>query len=96
MNKILALLMIAAFWAGFQTASAQIYADTVLYNGQILTADSDDAFRFTIAQAVAIYDGKFVAATEAFRLIIFSVTKSKWKFLINDCKEWKSVYACRC
>ncbi len=33
----------------------------VLYNGKILTADTEDPANFTIAEAVAIYDGKFVA-----------------------------------
>ena len=33
------------------------YADVVLYNGKILTADDS----FTIAQAVAIRDGKFLS-----------------------------------
>ena len=33
------------------------YADIVLYNGQVLTVDDD----FTIAEAVAIRDGKFLA-----------------------------------
>ena len=33
------------------------YADTVLYNGKILTADEG----FSVAQAVAIRDGKFLA-----------------------------------
>ncbi len=40
--------------------SAALEADWVLYNGKILTADAEDPGTFTIAQAVAIYDGKFV------------------------------------
>ena len=40
------------------------YADTILYNGKILTAD--DAF--TIVEAVAIRDGKFLAVGKADRI----------------------------
>ena len=40
--------------------SARLEAQWVLYNGKILTADTEDPGSFTIAQAVAIYDGKFV------------------------------------
>ncbi|MBI4443738.1 MAG: amidohydrolase family protein [Acidobacteria bacterium] len=40
--------------------AAGLEADWVLYNAKILTADSEDPATFTIAQAVAIYDGKFV------------------------------------
>ncbi len=61
--KVLGLfLLIGTMVAG---ASAQqdidprvlAYADIVLYNGKILTADDD----FTIVQAVAVRDGKFLA-----------------------------------
>lgn len=41
--------------------AAGLEADMVLYNGKILTADTEDPANFTIAEAVAIYDGKFVA-----------------------------------
>ena len=36
------------------------YPDVILYGGQVLTADKDDA-TFTVAQAVAVRDGKFLA-----------------------------------
>ncbi|MBI4482711.1 MAG: amidohydrolase family protein [Acidobacteria bacterium] len=36
------------------------YADIVLYNGRVLTADRNDA-DFTVAEAVAVRDGKFLA-----------------------------------
>ena len=36
------------------------YADVILYNGQVLTADSDDPKAMTIAEAVAIRDGKIL------------------------------------
>ena len=45
-------------WGGAEAAG--ISADWVLYNGKILTADNENPAKFTIAQAVAIYDGKFV------------------------------------
>lgn len=35
------------------------YADTVLFNGEILTADADEDF--TVAEAMAIRDGRFLA-----------------------------------
>ena len=41
--------------------AAGLEADLVLYNGKVLTADTEDPADFTIAEAVAIYDGKFVA-----------------------------------
>src|SRR5947208_15064234 len=41
--------------------AAGLAADWVLYNGKILTANTEDPERFTTVQAVAIYDGKFIA-----------------------------------
>ena len=41
--------------------AAGLEADMVIYNGKILTADSLDPNDFTIAQAVALYGGKFIA-----------------------------------
>ena len=41
------------------------YADLVLYNGKILTADDS----FTIAQAVAIRDGKFLSTGDDPRIL---------------------------
>ena len=40
-----------------QSLSLDIYADIILYNGKIVTVDKS----FTIARAVAIRDGKFIA-----------------------------------
>ena len=40
--------------------AAGLEADLVLYNGEILTANMENPANFTIAEAVAIYDGKFV------------------------------------
>ena len=39
---------------------AGIDADMVLYNGKILTANTEDPADFRVAQAISIYDGKFV------------------------------------
>ena len=41
------------------------YADMVLYNGQVLTADQE----FTIAEAVAVRDGKFLALGNSQRVL---------------------------
>src|SRR3990170_943295 len=49
---------VAMFPGGARGAALE--AEWVFYNGKILTADNDDPEQFTIAQAVAIYDGKFV------------------------------------
>ena len=38
------------------------YADLVLYNGKILTADDD----FKIVEAVAVRDGKFLAVGQSY------------------------------
>jgi predicted amidohydrolase YtcJ len=42
------------------TRAAGIDADWVLYNGKILTANTEDPGEFRTVQAVAIYDSKFV------------------------------------
>ena len=50
-----------SLWIAFALMrAAGLEADWVLFNGKIVTADAEDPTRFTIAQAVAIYDGKFV------------------------------------
>jgi hypothetical protein len=57
-------------------ASAQIllpeevvrFADVVLYNGKVLTVDRDDA-NFSVRQAVAIRDGKFLAVGDSDRIL---------------------------
>lgn len=58
---LLVAVLSPASWLRAQSASFPPelirYADMVLYNGSILTADD----RFTIAEAVAIRDGKFLA-----------------------------------
>ena len=63
---VLIAVMLASAWAGTTRAEAQEanlppevirYADTILYNGKILTADNS----FTVADAVAVRDGRFMA-----------------------------------
>ena len=54
-------LIFVVFMVGRGARAAGLEADMVIYNGKILTADSPDPRTFTIAQAAAIYDGKFVA-----------------------------------
>jgi len=62
-NIFYLLIMVMAF---SQSAWPQLWADLVLYNGKVLTADSENPANFTIAEAVSIYDGKFaeVGTTE--------------------------------
>ena len=58
------------------TAGAQIllpeevvrFADVVLYNGKVLTVDRDDV-NFSVQQAVAIRDGKFLAVGDSDRIL---------------------------
>jgi predicted amidohydrolase YtcJ len=68
----LAVVLVAAVvWAAHGRADVEaqqptvpaeliVYPEMVLYNGQVLTADRDDE-TYTVAQAVAIRDGKFLA-----------------------------------
>lgn len=60
------IAVVVSFWLssvglGAQTAELPPevirYADTILYNGKILTADS----KFTVVEAVAVRDGRFMA-----------------------------------
>ncbi len=68
-----AVLLLVA-WMDTDSARAQqaalppevvAYADTIVYNGKILTADE----KFTIAEAVAIRDGKFLAVGKTDRIV---------------------------
>ncbi len=48
----------------FQTAVAQSFVitpDTIMVNGKVVTADNDDPEAVTIAEAIAIRDGKIIA-----------------------------------
>ena len=62
--KLNFLFPVAAFLLLFLMATgasgAGLEAEMVIYNGKILTADSPDPQNFRIAQAAAIYDGKFL------------------------------------
>ena len=51
---------VVAFLAGGKAIAAGLEADMVIYNGKILTIDSPDPNGFTIAQALALYDGKIL------------------------------------
>lgn len=72
-NLMLALLVLwvaplGLGWAQGQTdlpSEVVAYADLVLYNGQVLTADE----AFTIAEAVAVRDGKFLAIGRSQRIL---------------------------
>ncbi len=66
--------LLAVAWVDLDAAGAQqpnlppeiiAYADTILYNGKILTADD----KFTVAEAVAIRDGKFLALGKTDRIV---------------------------
>ncbi|MBI3940061.1 MAG: amidohydrolase family protein, partial [Acidobacteria bacterium] len=64
-----------SFVKGQQDLPAEIlaYADTVLYNGKILTADD----KFTVAPAVAIRDGKFLALGDSVRILKMAGPKTE-------------------
>ncbi len=61
-SAFLILFLLGALPASAQTLPAELvrYADFVFYNGPILTVDTDQG-DFTVAQAVAIRDGKILA-----------------------------------
>ena len=65
------VLMLALFGAAFSLQAQQLpaeviaYADMVLYNGKILTVDE----RFSVVEAVAIRDGKFLAVGDNDRIL---------------------------
>ncbi|MCH7978564.1 MAG: amidohydrolase family protein [Acidobacteria bacterium] len=54
------LLGAMGLFPGSRALAAGMEADMVIYNGKILTADSPDPNGFTVAQAVALYDGKIL------------------------------------
>jgi predicted amidohydrolase YtcJ len=57
LNSIMVLMMIMGPSAMAQSPLIMKYADIVLYNGHIITADDS----FSIVEAVAVRDGKFLA-----------------------------------
>ncbi len=72
---ILVVVLCVKVMAGQQVYPPELfaYADTVLYNGKILTADD----QFTMAQAVAIRDGKFLAVGETSRILQLAGPQSR-------------------
>ena len=73
LGKISSLIALGVFYwgqSGLLKAQQDLpsevlaYADLILYNGKILTADDD----FTTAEAVAVRDGKFLAVGESDRI----------------------------
>ncbi len=57
-------LLLAAATAGYlvvRPSRTAAVADTILVNGKVITADNDDPARVTIAEAIAIHDGKILA-----------------------------------
>lgn len=77
----LALLLLLAGSAGAlraQSLPAALirYADTVLYNGQILTADRDDP-NFAVKQAVAIRDGRILAVGDSQEILTYAGPSTK-------------------
>jgi predicted amidohydrolase YtcJ len=60
MKIVLAFLLIFAF-ASQVVAGTSPYAETVIINGQVITADNDDPSQVTIAEAVAIQGDKILA-----------------------------------
>ena len=54
------VLGVVALLAGGRAVAAGLEADMVIYNGKILTVDSPDPNGFTVAQALALYDGKIL------------------------------------
>src|SRR3990172_1261919 len=62
-GKMVTGVWIFFFLLGLATppsAGAQLWADMVLYNGKILTADHPDPAQFPIAEAVAVFGGRIV------------------------------------
>ncbi|MBI2819285.1 MAG: hypothetical protein HYX73_04830 [Acidobacteria bacterium] len=56
-GTIFCLLLLLAMG---QSAQAQLWADMVLYNGKVLTADNPNPANFTIAEAVAVFGDRIV------------------------------------
>ncbi|MBI4446436.1 MAG: amidohydrolase family protein [Acidobacteria bacterium] len=52
--------------------AAVLEADMVIYNGKILTADHPDPKLFTVSEAAAIYDGKFVAVGSSSEILKYA------------------------
>ncbi len=61
MMKIVLMLLLAFAFAGQVVAGTSPYAEVVIINGQVITADSDDPSQVTMAEAVAIQGDKILA-----------------------------------
>lgn len=53
-------------------SAAGLEADMVIHNGKILTADSPDPNNYSIAEAAAIYDGKFIAVGKNAEALLYA------------------------
>jgi predicted amidohydrolase YtcJ len=61
MRTLLTVVTLFLALAASTDAAAQaLYADMVVYNGKIVTADNPDPNAYRTVQAMAIYDGKFL------------------------------------
>ena len=67
---MLGILLLSVKEVSAQAAGLQ--AEWVLYNGKVLTANSEDPANFAIVEAVAIYDGKFVAVGDTREVLEFA------------------------
>lgn len=57
----LTLIVLTGFWVNQVHAAKAPYAETVILNGKVITADSDDPKKVSIAEAIAIYDDRIMA-----------------------------------
>ncbi|NNE38352.1 MAG: amidohydrolase, partial [Gammaproteobacteria bacterium] len=60
MMKIVLTLLLAFAFIGQVVAGTSPYAEIVIINGQVITADNDDPSQVTIAEAVAIQGDKIL------------------------------------
>ncbi|HET8564836.1 MAG TPA: hypothetical protein VFM35_13255, partial [Candidatus Binatia bacterium] len=74
MRRKVYFLFVFSFLVGNQAVAQSLppelirYADIVLYHGKVLTADKD----FTIAEAVAVRDGKILAVGSSVDILRFA------------------------
>jgi predicted amidohydrolase YtcJ len=61
MMKIVLTLLLAFAFAGQVVAGTSPYAEVVILNGQVITADNDDPNQVTFAEAIAIQGDKIMA-----------------------------------
>lgn len=61
LRTLLLLMMISLLSAGGAHAAPSPYAETVILNGEVITADNDDPEQVTIAEAVAIQGDRIMA-----------------------------------